>query len=70
LLRSREELDAKIVAKAGLPRPVDFHAFTDVEQNARQQVAKLESLAWIRNEKISVRGFVFDVQTGALKEIG
>ena len=70
LLRSREELDAKIVAKAGLPRPVDFHAFTDVEQNARAQVAKLESLAWIRNEKISVRGFVFDVQTGALKEVG
>ena len=70
LLRSREELDAKIVAKAGLPQPVDFHAFTDVEQNAREQVAKLESLAWIRNEKISVRGFVFDVQTGALKEGG
>src|SRR5919109_1111390 len=67
LLRSREELQAQIVAKAGLREPVDFHAFADVEQNARQQAHKLRSLVWVANEKIIVRGFVFDVGTGALK---
>ena len=48
--------------------PVTFHAFSDVEKNVRQQVAKLRSHSWIR-EGLTIRGFVFDVKTGKLREV-
>ena len=48
--------------------PVQFHAFSDVEKNVREQMAKLRSHSWIR-EGLTIRGFVFDVQTGRLKEV-
>jgi carbonic anhydrase len=48
--------------------PNQFHAFKDVEKNVRDQMQKLKSHPWIRKE-ISLRGFVYDVKTGRLKEI-
>ena len=48
--------------------PARFYAFDDVQQNVREQVQKLRSHPWIP-EQITVRGFVFDVKTGRLKEV-
>jgi carbonic anhydrase len=48
--------------------PVQFHAFSDVEKNVREQMAKLRSHSWVA-EKLTIRGFVFDVKSGRLKEI-
>lgn len=48
---------------------MQFHAFTDVEQNVREQVAKLTSSKWVHDERITVRGFVFSVETGCLREV-
>ena len=48
--------------------PVNFHAFSDVEKNVREQLTKLRSHSWIR-EGLTIRGFVFDVKTGKLKEV-
>ncbi len=48
--------------------PVQFHAFSDVEKNVREQLAKLRSHSWVA-EKLTIRGFVFDVKTGKLKEV-
>jgi carbonic anhydrase len=48
--------------------PEQFHAFRDVDENVRRQIQKVRSHAWIPKE-IPVRGFVYDVKTGRLKEV-
>ena len=48
--------------------PAKFYAFTDAEENTREQVAKVRSHPWISSD-VSVRGFVFDVDTGRLSEV-
>ncbi len=64
---SEEDLQAKIgISKVDGMR---FHAFRDVDQNVRDQVAKLKAFSWVREENISLRGFVFGVETGFLREV-
>lgn len=48
--------------------PARFYAFDDVQQNVREQVRKVRSHPWIP-QQITVRGFVFDVKNGRLKEV-
>jgi carbonic anhydrase len=48
--------------------PAAFHAFSDVEANVRQQIAKVKSHPWLPQE-VPVRGFVYDVKTGRLSEV-
>jgi len=67
---SEEDMHTHIEKEAGVAAssPVAFHAFSDVEKNVREQMAKLRSHNWIR-EGLTIRGFVFDVKTGKLKEV-
>jgi len=67
---TEDEMLKKVEQEAGLPAssPVHFHAFKDVEKNVREQLAKLEEHSWVR-EELTIRGFVFDVKTGKLKEV-
>lgn len=48
--------------------PAAFHAFGDPEANVRRQVQKVRSHPWVP-EQIPVRGFVYDVRTGVLREV-
>ena len=48
--------------------PAHFYAFTNLEENVRQQIQKVKSHPWLPNQ-IPVRGFVYDVKTGRLKEV-
>jgi carbonic anhydrase len=48
--------------------PARFYAFDDLRQNVREQVQKVRSHPWIPQE-ITVRGFVYDVKSGLLKEV-
>jgi carbonic anhydrase len=48
--------------------PARFYAFDDVELNVLEQVHKVRSHPWIP-QHITVRGFVYDVKSGQLKEI-
>ncbi len=48
--------------------PAHFYAFTNLEENVRQQTQKVKSHPWLPNQ-IPVRGFVYDVKTGRLKEV-
>src|SRR6202790_5148223 len=48
--------------------PAFFYAFQDVEENVRHQLQKLRAHPWIP-EKVAVRGFVYDVTSGLLREI-
>ena len=67
---SEEELQEHVEREAGIEAssPVCFHAFTDVEANVRKQLAKLDAHSWVR-EELAIRGFVFDVKTGRLREV-
>ena len=63
LLRRLEE-DTGRVAVA----PAHFHAFSDLEENVRRQILRLRSHPWIPH-RILIRGFIYNVQTGILREI-
>jgi carbonic anhydrase len=67
---TEEEMHRQIEQAAGLPpsSPLKFHAFKDVEKNVREQMQKLESHSWVRSD-LKIRGFVFDVATGKLREV-
>jgi carbonic anhydrase len=71
LLKVREyELRARLAEKMGVvaSEPAHFYAFDDLEANVRQQIARVKSHPWIPKH-IPVRGFVYDVKTGRLKEV-
>ena len=53
---------------ASATTPADFFFFKDIEENVRLQVRKLQSHPWVP-KTIVVRGFVYDVGTGRLREI-
>src|SRR5271168_3488835 len=65
-----EELNAKLAASTGdsSPVPMRLFSFKDPDQNTLEQIAKVRSHPWIAKE-VPVRGFVFDVETGLLREV-
>jgi len=48
--------------------PAAFHSFTNLEQNVREQVMKLRAHPWLPKQ-VPIRGFIYDVKTGRLKEV-
>jgi len=65
-----EELNAKLASSTGdaSPAPMRFFSYKDPEENTLEQIKKVRSHPWIAKD-IPVRGFVFDVETGLLREI-
>src|SRR5580658_6395178 len=65
-----DELNAKLSASTGdaSPAPMHFFSYKDPEENTREQIRKVRSHPWIAKE-VPVRGVVFDVDTGKLREI-
>jgi carbonic anhydrase len=64
------ELNAKLSASTGdaSPAPMCFFSYKDPEENAREQIGKVRAHPWIAKD-VPVRGFVFDMATGMLKEV-
>ena len=64
------ELNAKLSASTrdASPAPMRFFSYKDPEQNTREQIKKVRSHPWIAKE-VPVRGFIFDVDTGLLREV-
>src|ERR1700730_9055874 len=48
--------------------PAFFYTFQNIEENVRHQLQKLRTHPWIP-EKMIVRGFVYDVTSGLLREV-
>jgi carbonic anhydrase len=65
---SDDEFKSGIEAETGIRPPWAAEAFTDVEADVRQSVARILADPFIPH-KDSVRGFVYDVRTGALREV-
>jgi carbonic anhydrase len=64
------ELNAKLSASTGdrSPAPMRFFSFSDPDQHTREQIAMVRAHPWIARD-IPVRGCVFDVETGLLREV-
>jgi carbonic anhydrase len=63
-------LREKLVRATGtaVVAPASFHAFSDLEEHVRQQIQKVRSHPWIPRF-IPVRGFIYDVREGRLREV-
>jgi carbonic anhydrase len=67
---TEQDLRARVQQQAGTATvaPAFFHAFQNVEENVRHQLEKLDTHPWIPTS-VAVRGFVYDVSTGKLREV-
>jgi carbonic anhydrase len=67
---TEQDLRTRIQNRTGTAAiaPAFFYAFQNVEENVRHQLQKLHSHPWIP-ESVAVRGFVYDVTSGLLREI-
>src|SRR5277367_5864092 len=66
---SEEEFEKHLHTQTGVwaVAPDRFHFYTDVDLATQKQVLKLRSHPWIPL-KVVIRGFVFDLATGKLRE--
>ena len=63
-----DEVKAGIEADTGLRPPFALEAFSDLDQDVRQSIARIKASPFVPRKE-SVRGFVLDVRTGALREV-
>jgi carbonic anhydrase len=63
-----DEVKAQIEADTGLRPSFALEAFADVDKDVRQSMARIAASPFIPN-KDQVRGFVYDVSSGRLREI-
>ncbi|HWZ43510.1 MAG TPA: carbonic anhydrase [Candidatus Saccharimonadales bacterium] len=70
MMTTEQDLRTRIQTRAGTAAiaPAFFFAFQNIEENVRHQLQKLRTHPWIPKE-ILVRGFVYDVNTGRLREV-
>jgi len=63
-----DEVKAEIEAEVGVRPPFALEAFPDLDADIRQSVARIRTSPFIPH-KDSVRGFVYDVKSGRLREV-
>ena len=67
---NEQDLRTRIQNRTGTvsATPTFFYTFQNIEENVRQQLQKVRTHPWIP-ESVAVRGFVYDVTSGLLREI-
>ena len=70
MLTTEQDLRTRIQNRAGTAAvtPSFFYAFQNIDENVRHLLQKLRTHPWIPKE-VAVRGFVYDVASGRLREI-
>jgi carbonic anhydrase len=63
-----DEFKKSIQDDVGVKPPWAAEAFGDLDEDVRQSIARIKGSPFVPN-KDSVRGFVFDVETGKLNEV-
>jgi carbonic anhydrase len=63
-----DDVKGAIEAETGLRPPFALEAFGDLDQDVRQSIARIKASPFIPH-KDSVRGFVYDVTNGKLREV-
>jgi carbonic anhydrase len=64
-----DEFAEKLESETGSRPEWRAHAFSDLEQDVRDSVAAIEASPFIPRTG-SVRGFIYDVDTGSVREVG
>jgi carbonic anhydrase len=65
---SDDEVKGQIEQDTGIRPPFALESFTDVDADVRQSIARIKASPFVP-EKSRVRGFVYDVKTGRLREV-
>ena len=65
---SDDEVADGIEADTGVRPPFALEAFPDLEENVRESIGRIKTNPFIPN-KDAVRGFVYEVETGRLREV-
>jgi len=65
---SDDELKAQIHEEVGMKPHFSMESFSDLEEDVRQSVARIQASPFIPHKE-SVRGFVYEVETGRLREV-
>lgn len=63
-----DELKRQIQAEVGIRPAFALEAFPDIDEDVRQSVARIKASPFILH-KDGVRGFVYDVRSGRLREV-
>ena len=63
-----DDLAAQIEAETGIRPPWSLEAFADVDADVRQSIARIAASPFVPHKE-TVRGFVYDVRTGTLREV-
>ena len=62
------DLKEKILAETGIRPPFSMEAFSDLDGDVRQSVARIKATPFIPYRD-AVRGFVYEVESGRLREV-
>jgi carbonic anhydrase len=65
---SDDEVKDQIQEEIGIKPSFALESFTDLEENVRQSIKRIEASPFIPH-KDSVRGFIYEVETGRLREV-
>ncbi len=70
MLFEDEKLRARLESASGtsVAAPAHFLDFTNLERNVWRQIHKVRTHPWVPKEVV-VRGFIFDVERGRLREV-
>jgi carbonic anhydrase len=65
---SDDDLKQQITADTGIKPPFAMEAFNDIDEDVRQSLARVHASPFIPNKQ-EVRGFVYNVSSGHLREV-
>ena len=60
---------SQIESETGIRPQFALEAFTDLDEDVRQSIARVKASPFVPH-KDRIRGFVYDVRTGRLNEVG
>ena len=63
-----DELKAQIETETGIKPGFALEAFGDLERDVRQSIARIKASPFIPHKE-SVRGFIYEVESGRLREV-
>ncbi len=63
-----DEVKGQIQEEVGIKPDFALESFSDLEEDVRQSVARVQASPFIPHKE-SVRGFVYEVETGRLREV-
>lgn len=65
---SDDELKQQIQEDVGVKPHFSMESFTDLEEDVHQSIARIQASPFVPN-KDSLRGFIYEVETGRLREV-